>query len=73
VRGAACLLLCCVCLPPRQGGFVPLLQIKEGANHMRAALFSYVKGRGMLCYRVGGRPDDPCSNPAIMAYLVPEQ
>jgi hypothetical protein len=38
---------------------------------MRAALFSYVKGRGMLCCRVGGRPDDPCSDPAIMAYLVP--
>jgi hypothetical protein len=22
---------------------------------------------------VGGRPDDPCSDLAIMAYLVPEQ
>jgi hypothetical protein len=40
---------------------------------MRVALFSYVKGRGVLCCRVGGRPDDPCSDPAIMAYLVPEQ
>jgi hypothetical protein len=40
---------------------------------MRAALFSYVKGRGVLCCRVGGRPDDPCSDPTIMAYLVPEQ
>jgi hypothetical protein len=40
---------------------------------MRAALFSYVKGRGVLCCRVGGRPDDPCSDPAIMVYLVPEQ
>jgi hypothetical protein len=40
---------------------------------MRAALCSYVKGRGMLCCRVGGRPDDPCSDLAIMAYLVPEQ
>jgi hypothetical protein len=40
---------------------------------MRAALSSYVKGRGMLCCRVGGRPDDPCSDPATMAYLVPEQ
>jgi hypothetical protein len=40
---------------------------------MRAALSSYVKGRGVLCCRVGGRPDDPCSDPAIMAYLVPEQ
>jgi hypothetical protein len=40
---------------------------------MRAALPSYVKGRGMLCCRVGGRPDDPCSDPAFVAYLVPEQ
>jgi hypothetical protein len=40
---------------------------------MRAALFSYVKGSGVLCCRVGGRPNDPCSDPAIMAYLVPEQ
>jgi hypothetical protein len=40
---------------------------------MRAALFSYVKGRGVLCCRVGGRPDDPRSDLAIMAYLVPEQ
>jgi hypothetical protein len=40
---------------------------------MCTALFSYVKGRGVLCCRVGGRPDDPCSDPAIMAYLVPEQ
>jgi hypothetical protein len=40
---------------------------------MRATLFSYVKGRGVLCHRVSGRPDDPCSDPAIMAYRVPEQ
>jgi hypothetical protein len=40
---------------------------------MRAALFSYVEGRGVLCCRVGGRPDDPCSDLAIMVYLVPEQ
>jgi hypothetical protein len=40
---------------------------------MRAALFSYVKGRDMLCCRVGGRPDDPFSDPAIMTYLVPVQ
>jgi hypothetical protein len=40
---------------------------------MRAALFSYVRERDVLCCRVGGRPDDPCSDPAIMAYLVPEQ
>jgi hypothetical protein len=40
---------------------------------MRAALFSYVRERDVLRYRVGGRPGDPCSDPAIMAYLVPEQ
>jgi hypothetical protein len=40
---------------------------------MRATLSSYVKGRGVLRCRVGGRPDDPRSDPAIMAYLVPEQ
>jgi hypothetical protein len=40
---------------------------------MHAVLFSYVKGRGVLRCIVGGRPDDPCSDPAIMAYLVPEQ
>jgi hypothetical protein len=40
---------------------------------MRAALFSYVKGHGVLCCRAGSRPDDLCSDPAIMAYLVPEQ
>jgi hypothetical protein len=40
---------------------------------MLAALSSYVKGRGVLCYRVGGRPDDPRSDPAIIAYIVPEQ
>jgi hypothetical protein len=40
---------------------------------MRAALSSYVKGHGVLRCRVGGRPDDPRSDPAIMAYLVPEQ
>jgi hypothetical protein len=39
---------------------------------MRAALFIYVEGRGLLCCKVGGRPDDPRSDPAIMAYLVPE-
>jgi hypothetical protein len=40
---------------------------------MRAALFFYVRERDVLCYRVGGRPGDPCSDPAIMAYPVPEQ
>jgi hypothetical protein len=40
---------------------------------MRAALFSYVKGCGVLCCRVGSRPDDPCNDLVIMAYLVPEQ
>jgi hypothetical protein len=40
---------------------------------MRAALFSYMKGHGVLSCRVGGRPGDPRSDPAIMAYPVPEQ
>jgi hypothetical protein len=40
---------------------------------MHAALPSYVKGHGVLSCRVGGRPDGPCSDSAIMAYLVPEQ
>jgi hypothetical protein len=59
--------------PLRQGGFVFLLWAKERANHMYAALFSYVGKRGVLCRRVGGRLDGPCRDPAIMAYLVPEQ
>jgi hypothetical protein len=69
--------LCCVVCSsfssPAAGGFVLLLYTKERANHMRAALFSYVRERDVLCCRVGGCPDDPCSDPAIMAYLVPEQ
>jgi hypothetical protein len=40
---------------------------------MRAALPSYVGKHDVLCCRVGGRPDDPCSDLAMMAYLVPEQ
>jgi hypothetical protein len=40
---------------------------------MRAALFSYVWECDVLRCRVGGRPGDPCSDPAIMARLVPEQ
>jgi hypothetical protein len=40
---------------------------------MRAALFSYVRERDVLRYRVGACPGDLCSDPAIMAYLVPEQ
>jgi hypothetical protein len=40
---------------------------------MRATLFSYVRERDVLRCRVGGRPDDLCSDLAIMAYLVPEQ
>jgi hypothetical protein len=62
-----------LCLSPAAGGFVLLLYTKERANHMRAVLFSYVRERGAPCRRVGGRPDDPCRDPAIMAYLVPEQ
>jgi hypothetical protein len=40
---------------------------------MYAVLFSYMGKCGVLCRRVGGRLDGPCRNPAIMAYLVPEQ
>jgi hypothetical protein len=40
---------------------------------MRAALSSYVRKHDVLCCRVGGRPVDPCSDLAIMAYLVLEQ
>jgi hypothetical protein len=47
--------------------------MKEEANHMHAALSSYVRKHDVLCCRVGGRPDDPCSDLAIMACLVPEQ
>jgi hypothetical protein len=66
---------CCVVSPlsPAAGGFVLLLWTKERANHMHVGLFSYARERDVLCCRVGGRPDDPCSDPAIMAYLVPEQ
>jgi hypothetical protein len=40
---------------------------------MYAALFSNVGKCGVLCRRVGGRLDGLCCDPAIMAYLVPEQ
>jgi hypothetical protein len=40
---------------------------------MRAALSSYVEKHDVLCCRVGGCPDDPRGDLAIMAYHVPEQ
>jgi hypothetical protein len=40
---------------------------------MRTALFSYVRERDVQRCRVGSRPGDPCSDPAIMPYLVHEQ
>jgi hypothetical protein len=40
---------------------------------MHATLSSYVWKHDVLCCRVGGHPDDPCRDLAIMAYLVPEQ
>jgi hypothetical protein len=40
---------------------------------MCAVLSIYVRKHDVLGCRVGGRPDDPCSDLAIMAYLVPEQ
>jgi hypothetical protein len=77
VRPVSCcvvlLLLSCPLLSPAAGGFVSLLLAKERANHMYAALFSYVGKHGALCCRVGGRPGDPCGDPAIRAHLVPEQ
>jgi hypothetical protein len=65
VRGVRrCSALCCVLTcPPRRGS----------SNHMYAALFSYVGKCGVLRRRVGGCLDGPCRDPAIMAYLVPEQ
>jgi hypothetical protein len=62
-----------LCLLPCGGGFVFLLYAKERANYMRAALFSYMGKCGASRRRVGGRLDGPCCDPAIMAYLVPEQ
>jgi hypothetical protein len=62
------------CLSPLWlGGSPPLLSIKGEADYMRAALSSYVEKHDVLCCRVGGRPDDPRSGLAMMAYLVPEQ
>jgi hypothetical protein len=37
---------------------------------MHVALFSYMGGRGVSCRRVGGRLDNPCRDPAIMAYCT---
>jgi hypothetical protein len=74
VRGVLCPNLSVVSsVSPVAGEFVFLLKAKERANHMYAVLFSYVGKCGVLCCRVGGRLDGPCRDPAIMAYLVPEQ
>jgi hypothetical protein len=40
---------------------------------MHAALPSYVREHVVLHCRVGGRPDDLRSDPAVMTCLVPEQ
>jgi hypothetical protein len=40
---------------------------------MYAALLGYVGKCGVPCCRVDDRLDGPCRDPAIMAYLVPEQ
>jgi hypothetical protein len=68
-----CVVSCLLLSSPAAGEFVFLLQAKERANHMYAALLSYMGKRGASCRRVGGRLDGPCRDPAIMAYLVPEQ
>jgi hypothetical protein len=59
--------------PPAAGGFAPPFIDQGEADYMRAMLSSYVGKCDVLCCRVGGRPDDPCSDLLIMAYLVPEQ
>jgi hypothetical protein len=68
----SCLLPGCL-LSPAAGEFAFLLMVKERANYMHAALFSYMGKYGAPRRRVGGRLDGPCRDPAIMAYLVPEQ
>jgi hypothetical protein len=40
---------------------------------MHTALFSYMEKHGAPRCRVGDLLDGPCRDPAIMAYLVPEQ
>jgi hypothetical protein len=60
-------------VPPRLGVPPPFIDQGGGANYMRAALSSYAGKHDVLCCRVGGRPDDPRSDLAMMAYLVPEQ
>jgi hypothetical protein len=75
VCGATCPVLCCVtCFSVPCGGGVrpPFIDQGESESHACRAI-SYVRERGVLCRRVGGRPDDRCSDPAIMACLVPEQ
>jgi hypothetical protein len=61
------------CPSPAAGEFAFLLEAKERANYMHAALFSYMEKYGAPRGRVGGRLDGPCRDLAIMAYLVPEQ
>jgi hypothetical protein len=60
-------------LSPAAEEFAFLLYVKERANYMHAALFSYVAKCGAPRRRVGGRLDGPFRDLAIMAYLVPEQ
>jgi hypothetical protein len=66
---------CCIMsISPRsRGGSSPFYRSRRERITCAPCYFSYVKGRGVLCCRVGGRPDDPRSDPAIRAYLVPEQ
>jgi hypothetical protein len=70
--------MCCVLLPAcvsplRLEGSLPFYRSRGWRITMRAALSSYVRKCDVLCCRVGGRPDDPCGDLAIMAYPVPEQ
>jgi hypothetical protein len=74
----ACYVLLSSCIrlrpsPPRLEGSLPFYRSRGLRITMRAALSSYVGKCDVLCCRVGGYPDDPCGDLAIVAYLVPEQ
>jgi hypothetical protein len=74
---SCCVVLCfrvpsSVSVPCGRGVRPPFIDQGESESHACRAI-SYVRECDVLCGRVGGCPDDPCSDPAIMAYLVPEQ
>jgi hypothetical protein len=73
---SCCVVLCSivssVSVPCGRGVRPPFIDQGEGESHACRAI-SYVRECDVLCCRVGGRPDDPGSDPVIMARLVPEQ